>query len=111
MEDKRYVVKEQSMRALADAIRDKAGMKEELTVDELVVATENIGAPPLEDKTITENGEYTSSMYGFGNITVDVQPETEEIIVTKAGTYIPTTYGYKKVVVDVPTRNFEEEEF
>lgn len=141
MNEKRYVVKEQSLKNLADTIREKTGTVAEYDIDEMPAALESIGMPEQEELnviengeylpetygfskvtvaipdpeqeelTATENGEYTPTTYGFSKVSVDVQPEREEITITKAGTYIPTTYGYKKVVVDVPTRNFEEEEF
>lgn len=79
----RVVIKEQSLKDLADIIREKTGTTEQYDVDELVDITRTIGTPDLEELYTEVNGEF-----------------------------IPTKYGYSKVVVNTPVyRNFEEVEF
>ena len=111
MDEKRYVVKEQSLKNLADGIREKIGTTTSYDIDEMVVAIDGIGLPELEELNVTENGEYTPTKYGYSKVTVDVQPELEELTITKGGIYTPTKYGFSKVTANVPTRNFEEEVF
>lgn len=141
MNEKRVVIKEQSLKDLADAVRENAGTFELYDIDEIVEVTKTLGTPELEELNVTENGEYNPTKYGFSKVTVDVQPELEElsvvengeytpdaygyskvsvnipdppleeITITQAGTYTPTKYGFSKVIADVPSRNFEEEEF
>lgn len=111
MDEKRVVIKEQSLKNLADQVRAKAGTNLQYDIDEMTEAISKVGTPELEELYTEENGEFIPTTYGYSKVTVSVHPETEEITITKAGIYVPTTYGYKKVVVDVPTRNFEEEVF
>lgn len=112
MDEKRVVIKEQSLKNLADQVRIKAGTPDTLyDIDDMSAVISTLGMPELEELNVTENGEFVSTKYGYSKVTVDVQPPREEITITKAGTYIPTTYGFSKVVADVPSRNFEEEEF
>ena len=111
MSEKRVVIKEQSLKDLADVLREKSGTTAQYDVDELVEVARTLGMPELEELFATENGEYISDKYGYSKVTVDVQPELEELTITKGGTYLPTKYGFSKVVADVPTRNFEEEVF
>jgi hypothetical protein len=112
MEDIRVVIKEQSMRDLADVLREKSGTNTLCNVDELADLARGIGMPPLEELTATENKEYKPSAYGYSKVTVNVQPELEELTLTSGGTYIPTKYGFSKVIADIPVyKNFEEVEF
>lgn len=112
MDEKRVVIKEQSLKNLADVVREKTGTTGQYDIDEMVAAIDTVGTPELEELTATENGEYKPTKYGYSKVTVDVQPPLEEITITQAGTYTPTKYGFSKVVADVPVyRNFEEEEF
>ena len=112
MNEKRYVVKEQSLKNLADQVRIKAGTPDTLyDIDDMSAAISTLGMPELEELNVTENGEYTPTKYGYNRVTVNVQPELEELTITKGGIYTPTKYGFSKVTANVPTRNFEEEVF
>ena len=112
MNEKRVVIKEQSIIDLADALREKSGTTAQYDIDELVQVAQTIGMPELEELYTEENGEFIPTAYGYSKVTVDVQPELEELTLTKAGTYTPTKYGFSKVIADVPEyRNFEEVEF
>lgn len=102
MDEKRYVVKEQSLKNLADQVRIKAGTPDTLyDIDDMSAAISTLGMPELEELNVTENGEYTPTKYGFSRVTVDVQPPREEINITENGEYTPTSYGYSRVTVDV----------
>lgn len=102
MDEKRYVVKEQSLKNLADQVRIKAGTPDTLyDIDDMSAAISTLGMPELEELNVTENGEYTPTKYGYSRVTVDVQPPREEINITENGEYTPTSYGYSKVTVDV----------
>ena len=101
MDEKRYVVKEQSLKNLADQVRIKAGTPDTLyDIDDMSAAISTLGMPELEELNVTENGEYTPTTYGYSRVTVDVQPPREEINITENGEYTPTSYGYSKVTVD-----------
>lgn len=109
MDEKRYVVKEQSLKNLADQVRIKAGTPDTLyDIDDMSAAISTIGMPELEELNVTENGEYTPTAYGFSKVTVNVQPELEELSITENGEYTPTKYGYSKVSVNVPDPPLEE---
>ena len=101
MDEKRYVVKEQSLKNLADQVRIKAGTTTSYDIDDMSAAISTLGMPELEELNVTENGEYTPTKYGYSRVTVDVQPPREEINITENGEYTPTSYGYSKVTVDV----------
>ena len=101
MNEKRYVVKEQSLKNLADTVREKTGTTTSYDIDEMVVAIDGVGLPEREEINITENGEYTPTKYGYSRVTVDVQPAREEINITENGIYTPTSYGFSKATVDV----------
>jgi hypothetical protein len=65
---------------IADAIREKTGKTAKLTLDEMPKAIAGItgaAAPTLQEKTITENGEYTadSGFDGLSKVTVNVPGE------------------------------------
>ena len=66
---------------------------------------------PLETKNITENGSYSPSqgIYGFSQVTVDVQPDNEELNVVQNGIYTPSVNkdGFSKVNVAVPDKPLE----
>ena len=108
MDEKRYVVKEQALKNLADGIREKTGTTTSYDIDEMVVAIDGIGLPELEELNVTENGEYIPTKYGYSKVTVNVQPELEELSVVENGEYIPAVYGYSKVSVNVPDPPLEE---
>ena len=101
MDEKRYVVKEQSLKNLADQVRIKAGTTTSYDIDDMSAAISTLGMPELEELNVTENGEYTPTKYGYNRVTVDVQLPREEINITENGEYTPTSYGYSKVTVDV----------
>ena len=108
MDEKRVVIKEQSLKDLADVLREKSGTTAQYDIDELVQVARELGMPELEELLVTENGEYTSSKYGFSKVTVDVKPEQEEITITANGEYTPETYGFSKIIVTVPNPELEE---
>lgn len=72
------------------------------------------GADPiLQEKTITENGEYLASddnADGYSKITVNVQPTLQEKTATANGEVIPDEGydGLSKVTVNVPEANLQE---
>ncbi len=102
MDEKRVVIKEQSLKNLADQVRIKAGTPDTLyDIDDMSTAISTLGMPELEELNVTENGEYTPTKYGYSRVTVDVQPPREEINITENGEYTPTSYGFSKVTVDV----------
>lgn len=113
MDEKRVVIKEQSLKDLADILREKSGTTDLYTVDELVEVARSLGLPELEELIVTENGEYLPEVYGYSKVSVNVpDPPLEEITITQGGIYTPTKYGFSKVTADVPTyRNFEEVAF
>lgn len=108
MEEKRLVVKEQSLADLASIIRDKACTTEQYSVDELVEVARTIGNPELEELKATDNGVYTPTKYGYSRVEVAVQPECEEIVITENGEYTSTKDGFNKVIVDCPPPPPEE---
>jgi hypothetical protein len=109
MPESRIVIEERSLRELADILRAQSGTTEPMDIDEMVVVAGSIGLPEQEELTITENGEYTPSTYGFSKVTANVQPELEELVITENGEYTSTDYdGYSKVVVDCPPPPPEE---
>lgn len=61
--------------AIADAIRERTGGTEPLTLDQMAAEIAEIETDPvLAELTITENGEYTpgEGVDGFGRVTVEV---------------------------------------
>lgn len=108
MPESRIVIKESTLRELAEALREKSGTTEAMNVSEMVTVADNIGLPPLEELEATENGEYTPEAYGYSKVTIDVQPEREEISIIENGEYTPSTYGFSKVTVEVPDPPLEE---
>ena len=52
----------------------------------------------LDELTVTQNGDYSPSRYGFSKVTVDVDTPAEpvfgELIPTQNGTYNPADYGW-----------------
>lgn len=61
--------------------------------------------PELEDLTATENGVYKSDMFGYNQVTVDVQPVLDEVIFTTNGIYASPMDidGWNKVTVSIPS--------
>lgn len=108
MDEKRYVVREQSLKNLADVVREKIGTNTQYDIDEMVTAIDGVGMPELEELNVTENGEYNPTKYGYSKVTVDVQPELEELSVVENGEYTPDAYGYSKVSVNIPDPPLEE---
>lgn len=108
MNEKRVVIKEQSLIDLADQLRVKTGTTTQYTVDDMAVVISNIGSPELEELYVEENGEYTPEAYGYSKVTVEVQPELEEINITENGEYLPEADGFGKVVVNCPPGPPEE---
>ena len=108
MDEKRVVIKEQSLKDLADVLREKSGTAQPMDIDEMIEVADSLGLPELEELNVTENGEYKPTTYGFSKVTVDVQPELEELSVVENGEYTPDTYGYSKVSVNIPDPPLEE---
>ena len=75
--------------------------------DRVVVETGSYGPPNLIDYTVSENGTYSASEYGydgFSEVTVDVQPSVTYQTFSENGTYSASEYGYdgfSEVTVDV----------
>ena len=112
MNEKRVVIKEQSLKDMADVLRVKTGTTTQYDVDDMVVTISTIGSPELEELYVEENGEYTPTTYGYSKVEVNVQPELEELTITQGGIYEPTKDGFSKVTANIPVyKNFEEEEF
>ena len=76
--------------------------------------TVEVPDPTLETATITRNGTYTPTAYGFSEVTVDVDTvNNQNKTVTENGTYTPDTgyTGLGQVVVEVPESTFETGRF
>ena len=91
---------------LGDAVRERTGLTEKMTLDEMAIAIKEIPGPVVEEITITENGTYhpSEAVDGFWKVEVDVPervPVVEEITITENGTYEPNegVDGFNKVIV------------
>lgn len=76
--------------------------------------TVEVPDPTLETATITRNGTYTPTAYGFSEVTVEVDTvNNQNKTVTENGTYTPDTgyTGLGQVVVEVPESTFETATF
>lgn len=60
--------------AVANALRNKLGIKNEMTLDEMVTAIEGMENPPLQEKEVTTNGEVIpdEGYYGLSKVNVNV---------------------------------------
>jgi len=105
-------IEESTLVGMADLIReskgttdlyDPANFRDEFR--EIIVSGSGVLPPVLQEKTITENGEYTADTDydGLGKVTVNVQPKLQEKSVTDNGE-VTADEGYdglSKVTVDV----------
>lgn len=105
----RVAIKEESLQNLADLARQTAGTTDTYDIDEAIEILTESGSPALEELTITENGEYTPTAYGYSKVTADVQPELEDITITANGTYSSDKYGFGEVIVECPSPPSDEE--
>ena len=91
--------------AIGDAIREKTGGTEKITLDQMPTEIRSITtAGEIQELNITSNGTYNApdGVDGYNPITVDVQPNLETLSVTANGNYTPTeTDGYSSVSVNV----------
>ena len=74
------------------------------TKDKLVREDITVEPAPTETLSVTENGTYAPSegKVGFGEVTVDVQPDLRPLSVSENGTYQPDGFdGYSDVTIDV----------
>lgn len=84
----RVAIKEESLRNLADKIREKTGAPGGLDVDEMAEAVASVGAPELEELVVTDNGEYIPETYGYSKVTVDCpMPPPEVFNITETASY------------------------
>lgn len=105
----------EKLSAIAAAIRAKTGKAEKLSLDQMpkeIAGIDSGGADPvLQEKTITENGEYTpdDGYDGLSKVTVAVPNVIPDGYIVPSGTKNITENGthdvtaYEKVNVDVPT--------
>lgn len=91
--------------AIGDAIREKTGGTEKITLDQMPIDIRSITtAGEIQELNITSNGTYNApdGVDGYNPVTVDVQPNLETLNVTANGNYAPTeTDGYSSVSVNV----------
>lgn len=108
----KVVCEREDVVAIASAVRNKAGISKSLTLGEIATGINEINTEPdLQNKIITENGEYSADYgyYGLNKVTVnvpDIPAVLQSIEVTENGTYTPPNGvdGFNSVVVDIPER-------
>jgi hypothetical protein len=92
---------------LGDAVRERSGLTDKLTLEQMAKVVKDIPYPVVDEITITANGTYTpeEGIDGFSQVVVDTHiPVVEEITITENGTYTAPVGvdGYSPVVVDIP---------
>ena len=99
------LIKSDTLQSVADAIREKKRMTEDIPVSSFsdeIASIELVGVFPSGTLDITENGTYDVTTYL--STKVDVETPTEELDVTENGEYIPSEgKHFSKVTVDVET--------
>lgn len=93
---------------LGDAVRERTGTADKLTLEQMATAVKEIPYPVVESTNITANGLYTPSegVDGFSAVMVEVpaeEPVVEQIVITENGTYTPNegVDGFFQVDVNV----------
>lgn len=104
------ITERSDMVVLANAVRNKTGQTEELTLGEIVASINDISVGSEiknQDVTIKENGTYTAGdgYTGFGTVKVETEvAKNQDITITENGTYTPasgfTGFGSVKVEVE-----------
>lgn len=71
---------------LGDAVRERSGLTDKMTLEQMAQQVKDIPYPVVEEITITKNGTYTapSGIDGYSPITVSVEgsgdmPRSEEV--------------------------------
>lgn len=103
------ITERSNMVVLANAVRNKTGQTEELTLGEIVASINDISGAEIknQDITIKENGTFTpdDGYTGFGTVKVETEvAKNQDITITENGTYTPasgfTGFGTVKVEVE-----------
>ena len=109
------LVRESSLEAIADAIREKLNTENTYKPGEMANAIESIGGgstPVINSLSVTENGTYTapSGVDGYSPVTVNVPQGstptgTKQISITENGTTMEdvTDYASTEITVNVPS--------
>lgn len=96
---------------LGDAVRERSGLTDKMTLEQMAQQVKDIPYPVVEEITITENGKYSapSGIDGFSKVVVDI-PETvcptpviEALTINYNGTYTAPSGidGYSPITVSV----------
>ena len=76
------------LRNMGDAVRERAGLTELMTIEQMADAVRAIPQPVVEDIKITKNGTYVppTGIDGFGSVEVEVQGTVEVEPIVLSGT-------------------------
>lgn len=94
------IVQTAKLVTLGDAIRAKAGLSDEMTIDEMATAVANIstGITPTGSISILTNGTHDVTNYASAVVNVP-NPSTGTLSITENGTYNVTSYASADVNV------------